>query len=68
LNNFNEIRRIVMADSGLMRRLTETASEADLFAAVIDLARAHGIELTVAELEKIVRANRVAWFERWVPS
>lgn len=56
-----------MADPGLMRRLTEMASEADLFAAVIDRARAHGVELTVAQLQEIVRANRVAWFERWVP-
>lgn len=57
-----------MADPGLMRRMTEIASEADLFAAVIALARAHGIELTVAELQEMVRANRVAWFERWLPS
>ena len=57
-----------MEDPGLMRRLTETASEADLFAAVIDQARARGFEFTVAELQEIVRANRVAWFERWVPS
>ena len=57
-----------MADPGLMPRLTETASEADLFTVVMGVARAHGIELTVAELQGIVRANRVAWFERWVPS
>jgi hypothetical protein len=68
LNNFDEIRRIVMADPGLMPRLTETASEADLFTVVMGVARAHGIELTVAELQGIVRTNRVAWFERWVPS
>jgi hypothetical protein len=56
-----------MADSGLMQRLTVVSAEEDLFAAVIALGRAKGIELTVAELEAIARANRLAWFERWVP-
>ena len=56
-----------MADLGLMQRLTAASTEVDLFAAVITLGHANGIELTVAELEAIARANRRAWFERWIP-
>ena len=56
-----------MADSGLMKRFTAVSTEVDLFAAVMALGRVNGIELTVAELEAIARANRLAWFERWVP-
>ena len=56
-----------MADPDLMQRLTAVPTEEDLFAAVIALGRANGIELTVTELEAIARANRLAWFERWIP-
>lgn len=55
-----------MADSGLMQRLTAVSNTADLYTALIALARTHGLELTVAELEKIARANRQAWLERWL--
>jgi hypothetical protein len=66
LGNFDEIRRIVMEDSGLMRALTSAETEAELFTLVIALGRERGIELTVAHLEEIARANRRAWFERWL--
>jgi hypothetical protein len=66
LNGFDEIRRMVMEDPGLMRALTSAEIEADPFALVIALGRERGIELTVAQLEEIARANRRAWFERWL--
>jgi hypothetical protein len=66
LGNFDEIRRIVMEDAGLMRALTALETEEELFALVIALGRERGIALTVAELEEIARANRRAWFERWL--
>jgi hypothetical protein len=66
LGNFDEIRRIVLDDSGLMRTLTSAETEAELFALVIALGRERGIELTVTQLEEIARANRRAWFERWL--
>jgi hypothetical protein len=66
LSDFDEIRRIVMEDSGLMRAMTSAGTEAELFALVIALGRERGIELTVAQLEEIARANRRAWFERWL--
>jgi hypothetical protein len=66
LGNFDEIRRIVIEDSGLTRALTSAETEAELFALVIALGRERGIELTVTQLEEIVRANRRAWFERWL--
>lgn len=49
-----------------MPALTSAGTEAELFAMVLALGRERGIELTVAELEEIVRANRRAWFERWL--
>jgi len=55
-----------MEDSGLMRALTSAETEAELFTLVIALGRERGIELTVAHLEEIARANRRAWFERWL--
>jgi hypothetical protein len=67
LSNFDEIRRIVMDDSGSMSTLTSVESEAELFARVIALGRERGIELTSDELAEIVRANRRAWLERWLP-
>jgi hypothetical protein len=66
LGNFDEIRRMVIEDSGLTRALTSAETEAELFAQVIALGRERGIELTVIQLEEIVRANRRAWFERWL--
>jgi hypothetical protein len=66
LNNFDEIRHIVMANSGLMHAFTSAATEAELFALVIALGRERGIEITAGELEEMVSANRRAWFERWL--
>jgi hypothetical protein len=66
LGNFDEICRIVIEDSGLMRALTSAETDSELFALVIALGRERGIDLTVAQLEEIVRANRRAWFERWL--
>jgi hypothetical protein len=67
LSNFDEIRRIVLRDPGLFPALTSASSETELFAAVIALGRERGIEVADAELAEVVRANRRAWFERWVP-
>jgi hypothetical protein len=66
LSDFDEIRRIVMEDSGLMRVLTSAETEAELFALVIALGRDRGLEIAVAQLEEIARANRRAWLERWL--
>jgi hypothetical protein len=67
LSNFDEIRRIVLEDPGLLPALTPVSTETELFAAVVALGRERGIEVADAELAEIVRANRRAWFERWVP-
>ncbi len=55
-----------MEDSGLMRVLTSAETEAELFALVIALGRDRGLEIAVAQLEEIARANRRAWLERWL--
>ena len=67
MGGFVEILRLVIADPGLTRELASAANEAELFPKVIALGRSHGIEVTVAELEEITRANRRAWLERWLP-
>jgi hypothetical protein len=56
-----------MEDPGLMSALTSVDSEAELFARVIVLGRERGIELALDDLVEIVRANRRAWLERWLP-
>jgi hypothetical protein len=66
LDNFDEIRRIVMEDSSLMASLTSAETEAELFDLVSALGHSRGLELTTAELREIVRANRRAWLERWL--
>jgi hypothetical protein len=67
LSNFDEIRRIVMDDSDLMSALISVDTEAELFARVIALGRERDIELASDDLSEIVRANRRAWLERWLP-
>lgn len=54
-----------MEDPALMGRLTAVKNQADLFAEVISLGRRHGLEITIPELEEVVRANRRSWIERW---
>jgi hypothetical protein len=54
-----------MEDPALMREFTSAQNHADLFAQVISLSRRHGLEITISELEEIVRANRRSWLERW---
>jgi hypothetical protein len=67
LGNFDEFQRIVMEDRELTTSLASVETEAELFARVIVLGRERGIELAPAELAEIVRANRRAWLERWLP-
>ena len=66
MSGFDEVRRRVVGDANLTAALASTATEAELFALVIALGQERGIELTVTELEEIVRTNRRAWFERWL--
>jgi hypothetical protein len=58
---------MVMTDPYLMDVFTSIKTEPELFDAVIALGRRHSIEITTAELEAIVNANRRTWFERWLP-
>ena len=67
MSNFDKIRRIVIEDAGLTTAFTAIDTEAELFDRVIALGRERGIELTAADLVEIVRANRRAWLERWLP-
>ncbi len=67
LVTFDKIRRIVMADPDLMKSLTQATTEAQLFDDVIALGLEHGVQLTREELAEVMRSNRRAWFERWLP-
>jgi hypothetical protein len=66
LKSFDEIRRKVIADPQLMDVLTSLTTEPELFDAVIALGRRNDIEVTTAQLEALVNANRRTWFERWI--
>jgi len=63
---FDQLRRIVMEDPALMAELTPAPNQAELFAQVISLGRQRGLQLTIPELEEIVRANRRSWLERGI--
>lgn len=62
---FEKLRLIAMEDPALIGRLAAVENQADLFAEVISLGRRHGLEITIPELEEVVRANRRSWIERW---
>ncbi len=65
--DIDEIRRIIMASPDLTSEFTAIETEPELFRKTIDLAQAHAIETNASQLTEIVRANRRAWFERWLP-
>ena len=65
-SSFDQFRQIVMEDPSLMAQLTAAPTNSDLFAQVISSGRQHGLLITIAELEEIVRANRRSWLERWL--
>ncbi|HEY3839243.1 MAG TPA: hypothetical protein VGL72_21870 [Bryobacteraceae bacterium] len=63
---FDQLRRVVMQNPALMRELTSTQSQSELFELVVSLGREHALPVTIAELEEIIRANRRSWLERWL--
>jgi hypothetical protein len=55
-----------MEDPALMRELTSAPNQTDLFVKVMALGQQRGLQITIPELEEIVRANRRSWLERWL--
>lgn len=56
---------MVLDDAGLRDQLLEASDLPALFARVLTVARERGIELSEAELQAVVNANRRSWLERW---
>jgi hypothetical protein len=59
-------RAEVVADRALQRSLLEHPGDATFPAFVASLARAHGHEVEVAEVERALVDARRTWLERWV--
>ena len=58
---------MVLSDPALVDELSALATEPELFARVVALARERGLEATEAELAEVARTNRAMWLQRWIP-
>ena len=66
IQDFLQIRMIVLSDAALQEELRAAPDEAALFERVLSLGREHGLELSEQDLRAVVNANRRAWLERWI--
>ena len=66
IQDFLQIRMLVLSDAALQEELRGAPDEAALFERVLALGREHGYELSEDDLRNVARANRRAWLERWI--
>ena len=66
IQDFLQIRMLVLSDTALQEELRAAPDEAVLFERVLALGREHGYELSVQDLRVVIDANRRAWLERWI--
>ena len=66
IQDFLQIRTIVLSDVALQGELRAAPDEATLFERVLALGRERGYELSEQDLRAVVDANRRAWLERWI--
>ena len=66
IQDFLQIRMVVLSDAALQQELRAAPDEAALFESVLALARERGYELSGQDLRTVVNANRRAWLERWI--
>jgi hypothetical protein len=66
IQDFLQIRMLVLSDAALQEELRASPDEAGLFEKVLALGRERGYELSEDDLRNVVRANRRAWLERWI--
>jgi ribosomal protein S18 acetylase RimI-like enzyme len=63
---FDQFRDLVFSDPALLRQLRQAPDLPALMAMVIAAAGERGLQLSEADLQAAVNANRRSWFERWV--
>ena len=66
IQDFLQIRTIVLSDVALQGELRAAPDEAALFERVLALGRERGYELSEHDLREVVDVNRRAWLERWI--
>ena len=66
IQDFLQIRTIVLNDAALQEDLRAAPDEAALFERVLALGWERGYELSEQDLRAVVDANRRAWLERWI--
>ena len=62
----DQLRRCVLGDHDLQERLRVISNHDDFVRAVLELAREHGLDLTVYELEAEMKNAQQAWLLRWL--
>ena len=66
IQDFLQIRMLVLSDSALQEELRAAPDEAALFEKVLALGRERGCEVTEDDLRAVINANQRAWLERWI--
>ena len=61
-----QLRQCVLGDEDLQGRLRVIGDHGDFVAAVLEVAREHGLELTADELEEEMNIAQRAWALRWL--
>lgn len=62
----DRLRQCVLGDHDLQERLRVISGQGDFVTAVLEVARDHGLELTVDELEEEMSIAQRAWVLRWL--
>jgi len=62
---FSAFLDMVLNDAALRDDLIEAQDLPALFVRVVTLARERGLDISEAELQAAVNANRRSWLERW---
>jgi hypothetical protein len=66
IQDFLQIRMLVLSDGALQEELRAVPDEAALFERVLALGRERGYALSEQDLRAVVDANRRAWLQRWI--
>ena len=66
MQDFLQIRMLILSDSALQEELRAAPDEAALFEKVLALGRERGCEVTEDDLRAVINANQRAWLERWI--
>jgi len=63
---FDAFRKIVLAEPLLLEQLRATPDVPSFIALVREMARVHGFQFSVEDVQAALRASQQAWIERWI--